>query len=137
MVAKKRKKVKWKININKKKITETFWLSFLFFIIIFLTFSCFNIYEKKRTSEKNLDILNKQIEELKKEKDLLSFTLGETYSDEYLERVAREDLGMQKPGEKIFIIKKEVEEIEEKIIKETSFYDRAMNWFKNAFNLPE
>jgi len=137
MVAKKRRKVKWKINFDKKKVTETFYFLFSALVILFLAFSCFNIYEKKKSSERDLLILNNQMKELEKEKDLLSFTLGETYSDEYLERVAREDLGMQKPGEKIFIIKKEtsIEEIEE--VEEVSFSNKVINWFKDVFNLPE
>ncbi|MCK9626910.1 MAG: septum formation initiator family protein, partial [Bacteroidales bacterium] len=59
---------------------------------------------------------------------------GETYSDEFLERIAREDLGMQKPGETIYIIKKEADEIELEEEKSYNFFERIINWLKS---LPE
>lgn len=136
MVAKKRKKGKWRINFNKKKITNYFFLSFSIVLISFLALSCFNIYQKQKSSEKDMNSLIEEIERLEKERDLLNFTLGETFSDEYLERVAREDLGMQKPGEKIYVIKKDInlEEEKEELLKE-SFFDKIKKWFSNI--LPE
>jgi len=136
MVAKKRKKGKWKINFNRKKVTNYFFLSFSIILISFLALSCFNIYQKQRSSEKDMNSLIEEIERLEKERDLLNFTLGETFSDEYLERVAREDLGMQKPGEKIYVIKKDInlKEEKEELLKE-SFFDKIKKWFSNI--LPE
>jgi len=136
MVAKKRKKGKWKINFNRKKITNYFFLSFFVVLISFLALSCFNIYQKQRSSEKDMNSLIEEIERLEKERDLLNFTLGETFSEEYLERVAREDLGMQKPGEKIYVIKKDInlEEEKEELLEE-SLFDKIKKWFSNI--LPE
>ncbi|MDD3919293.1 MAG: septum formation initiator family protein [Candidatus Pacebacteria bacterium] len=136
MVAKKRKKGKWKINFNRKKVTNYFFLSFSIVLISFLALSCFNIYQKQRSSEKDMNSLIEEIERLEKERDLLNFTLGETFSDEYLERVAREDLGMQKPGEKIYVIKKDInlEEEKEELLEE-SLFDKIKKWFSNI--LPE
>lgn len=136
MVAKKRKKGKWKINFNRKKVTNYFFLSFSIILISFLALSCFNIYQKQRSSEKDMNSLIEEIERLEKERDLLNFTLGETFSDEYLERVAREDLGMQKPGEKIYVIKKDINLEEEKEeLLEDSLFDKIKKWFSNI--LPE
>ena len=136
MVAKKRKKGKWKINFNRKKVTNYFFLSFSIVLISFLALSCFNIYQKQRSSEKDMNSLIEEIERLEKERDLLNFTLGETFSDEYLERVAREDLGMQKPGEKIYVIKKDINLEEEKEeLLEDSLFDKIKKWFSNI--LPE
>lgn len=136
MVAKKRKKGKWKINFNRKKVTNYFFLSFSIVLISFLALSCFNIYQKQRSSEKDMNSLIEEIERLEKERDLLNFTLGETFSEEYLERVAREDLGMQKPGEKIYVIKKDInlEEEKEELLEE-SLFDKIKKWFSNI--LPE
>jgi len=136
MVAKKRKKGKWKINFNRKKVTNYFFLSFSIILISFLALSCFNIYQKQRSSEKDMNSLIEEIERLEKERDLLNFTLGETFSEEYLERVAREDLGMQKPGEKIYVIKKDInlEEEKEELLEE-SLFDKIKKWFSNI--LPE
>lgn len=128
MVAKKRKK------FNFKKVKKIFYFLAISFFVIVLLISCFNIYKKRVTAEKELNILNQEIDELNREKDLLNFTLGETHSDEFLERIAREELGMQKPGETIYIIKKESSEKEQIKEENYSFFERIMNWLKS---LPE
>lgn len=128
MVAKKRKK------FNFKKIKNIFSFLVISFFAIILIISCFNIFQKRLDAEKELEILNKEMDQLTKERDLLNFTLGETYSDEFLERIAREELGMQKPGETIYIIKKETIENESIEKENDSFWERIINWLKS---LPE
>ncbi|MDD2274711.1 MAG: septum formation initiator family protein [Candidatus Pacebacteria bacterium] len=128
MVAKKRKK------FNFKKVKTIFYFLTISFFVIVLLISCFNIYKKRVTAEKELNILNQEIDGLNREKDLLNFTLGETHSDEFLEKIAREELGMQKPGETIYIIKKELSEKEQIKEENYSFFERIMNWLKS---LPE
>jgi cell division protein FtsB len=107
MLAKKGKKVKWGIHFNKKKIAIVFWTIFGFWFIFFLLYSNIKMFQKRTELDKNLETLDSTIESMTKEKDSLSFSLGETDSSDYLERVAREDLGMQKPGEQVVIIKKD------------------------------
>lgn len=85
-------------------------------------------------AQRELSILNKELNELTRENDLLNYTLGETYSDEFLERIAREELGMQKPGETVYIIKKEIDEVEETERENYSFFEKIINWLKS---LPE
>ena len=86
------------------------------------------------TTEKELESINKELENLTRQRDLLNFTLGETYSEEYLERVAREDLSMQKPGETVYIIKKEGFNDDENTVKEYSLFEKIFNWIRG---LPE
>jgi cell division protein FtsB len=129
MVAKKRKK------FNFKKIKDILIFLLISFLIVLLIISCFNIFQKRMATEKELNILNEELNELKKENDILNYTLGETYSDEFLERIAREDLGMQKPGETIYIIKKEADEIELEEEKSYNFFERVTNWLKEI--MPE
>lgn len=107
MLAKKGKKVKWGIHFNKKKIAIVFWTIFGFWFIFFLLYSNIKMFQKRTELDKNLETLDSTVESLTKEKDSLNFSLGETSSSDYLERVAREDLGMQKPGEQVVIIKKD------------------------------
>jgi len=99
--------VKWGIHFNKKKIAIVFWTIFGFWFIFFLLYSNIKMFQKRTELDKNLETLDSTIESMTKEKDSLSFSLGETDSSDYLERVAREDLGMQKPGEQVVIIKKD------------------------------
>ena len=128
MVAKKRKK------FNFKKIKEIFIFLLISFLVVLLIVACFNIFQKRMATEKELNILNEELNQLSKENDLLNYTLGETYSDEFLERIAREELGMQKPGETIYIIKKEIDGVELVEKENYSFFERIINWLKG---LPE
>lgn len=107
MLAKKYKKVKWGFHINKKKIAIVFWSIFGLWFIVFLLYSNIKMFQKRTELDNNLEKLDSTIESLNKDKDSLNFRLGETNSSEYVEKVAREDLGMQKPGEQVVIIKKE------------------------------
>ena len=106
MVAKKGKKVKWGIHINKKKVSIFFWAFFGLWFIGFLLYSNIKIFEKRTDLNKDLKELDATMESLNSEKDSLKYSLGQATSDDYLERVAREDLGMQKSGEQVIVIKK-------------------------------
>jgi len=130
MVAKNRKK----FNLNKKNILKWFYIFLLTMIFIILLISCFNIFQKRIDNEKELEAVNQELDNLIKQRDLLNFTLGETYSEEYLERVAREDLNMQKPGEIVYIIKKESSEMVNEEEKEYNFFEKIINWIQG---LPE
>ncbi|MDD3386737.1 MAG: septum formation initiator family protein [Candidatus Pacebacteria bacterium] len=130
MVAKNRKK----FNLNKKNILKWFYIFLSTTIFIILLISCFNIFQKRIDNEKELEAVNQELDNLIKQRDLLNFTLGETYSEEYLERVAREDLNMQKPGEIVYIIKKESSEMVNEEEKEYNFFEKIINWIQG---LPE
>lgn len=84
---------------------------------------------------RELDSLEESQEELLKQRESLKFSLGEAYSESYLEKVAREDLNFRKPGETIYVIKKEGEVAEEngEIIKEQTLVERIQAFLK-SFN---
>jgi len=139
MLAKKHKKVKWGIHINKKKIAIVFWAFFGFWFVVFLFYSNIKIFQKRTDLNKNLEVINSNVESLIKEKDSLNFRLGETDSEAYLEKVAREDLGMQKPGEQVVIIKKDAGLEKENndnngVLKVIS---GVVDWIKSWFDKPE
>ncbi|MFA5431740.1 MAG: septum formation initiator family protein [Candidatus Paceibacterota bacterium] len=139
MLAKKHKKVKWGIHINKKKVSIVFWAIFGFWFIVFLLYSNVKIFQKRTELDNNLKELDSNVKSLTKDEELLRFRLGETNSDEYLERVAREDLGMQKPGEQIVIIKKDVA-VEKNNTNDNGvlqIISGLVEWMKGWFNKPE
>jgi len=139
MLAKKHKKVKWGIHINKKKVSIIFWAIFVLWFIIFLLYSNIKMFQKRTELDKNLETLDTTVESLTKEKDSLNFRLGETDSSEYLERVAREDLGMQKPGEQVVVIKKDsdVQKIGSDNNGVLQIISGLVDWIKGWFNKPE
>lgn len=135
MLAKKYKKVKWGIHFNKRKISIVFWSIFGFWFVFFLLYSNIKIFQKRTELNKNLETLDSTVESLTKEKDSLNFSLGETNSSEYLEKVAREDLGMQKPGEQVVIIKKDsnVSKNNNSDNNVLQIFTGFVNWIKGLF----
>ncbi|MCK9577998.1 septum formation initiator family protein [bacterium] len=119
MLAKKGKKRKVKKSGKKQFLPKFFGTIFILFAV-YLLYTNVMIYIERSKIESNYKNLSSSVSQLNKEKEALKMQLGETYSDEYLERVAREELGLQKEGERIVVIKKaensndEAEESEEK-----------------------
>lgn len=139
MLAKKHKKVKWGIHFNKKKAAIVFWAIFGIWFIVFLLYSNIKMFQKRTELDKNLETLDASVESLTKEKDALNFSLGETNSPEYLEKVAREDLGMQKAGEQVVIIKKGIDaqksgSSDNGVLQIAS---KLVDWIKGWFSKPE
>lgn len=139
MLAKKQKKVKWGIHFNKKKASIVFWAIFGLWFIVFLLYSNIKMFQKRTELDKNLEQLNSSVESLTKEKDALNFSLGETNSPEYLERVAREDLGMQKKGEQVVIIKKgsDAQKSDSSDNGVLQIASKLVDWIKSWFSKPE
>ncbi len=130
MIAKKNKKVKSIINDWKRKLSI---VGFAFLIIVLLNANI-RIFIEKNKSEKELKKIEDMIEVEVKEKERYDFELGKSSGEEYLEKIAREELGLQKPGEQIVIIKKQ-EEIEQEEEQNKGFMEKVVDWFKGF--LPE
>lgn len=88
--------------MNKRKTSK---LGLFIIIGFFLYFAYVFVDQQKVLYAKDVEMQNIQTkikeeiklnEDLKKQKEMLG-------SDEYIEKVAREKLGMVKPGEKIFV----------------------------------
>ncbi len=107
MIAKKRKKEKSVFQKIAEKVKVLLWIV----LIGFLVYTNVNIFLEIEKGGKDLKKLEATTESLNKEKEKLDFELGNTNSEAYLEKVAREELGLQKPGEQVIVIKKEGEEV--------------------------
>jgi cell division protein FtsL len=133
MIPKRGKKVKSIINDWKKKLV----IIALGFLVIILLNANIKIIGEVRKGNKELNEVEETIDKLTKEKDKLNFELGKSDSSEYLEKVAREDLGLKKPGEQVIVIKKEEETKKESVEENTrfQFFKNIFNWIKEK--LPE
>lgn len=133
MLAKKGKKRKVKKSGTKMLLPKFFGTVFVLFAV-YLLYTNIMIYIERSRINSNYNNLSSTVSQLNKEKETLKMQLGETYSDEYLERVAREELGLQKEGEKIVVIKKtensssEGEKVEE---KKAGPLDELFKWISN------
>ena len=131
MIAKNSKKVKGIISDLKRKVI----LGGLIFLVVFMLYTNIKILEERKRAEKELFKIEEQIKEEEKEKDKYNFQLGKSNTEEYLEKVAREELGLQKPGEQVVIIKKQEEEKRSEQIEDQGFVEKIFNWFREL--LPE
>lgn len=124
MIAKKRKKEKsaWKDFTGKAKV----FLSVAF--VLFLAYTNIRIFVETQKGDKELKKIEAIIEDLNKDNERLNFELGNTDSQAYLEKVAREELGLQKPGEQVIVVKKEGEG--ESAVKE----DERFQFLKDVFS---
>lgn len=126
MLTRKRKKRKG-FNFRRFFYILTFGVVFLF-----LLYSSINLLIKRQAFQKEINALLAEQEALLKKRESLKFSLGETYSETYLEKIAREDLNLKKPGEIIYVIKKEGEPLQETENSEETaetFLDKLKSFF--------
>lgn len=96
---------------------ETFFkkaMIYLFIIIIIVfAFKLFSNMRKVSQMENRLNNLQQQVERQIEENKELKEEIKRVKSPEYVEKVAREELGLVKPGEMLFIPVEEDEQDEE------------------------
>ena len=81
-------------------------IGFIVLIVVLINANSRNI--KKRTQYiSRIDELKQEIEETENRKEELEKSLAQVGSREYLEKIAREQLGMKNPGEEVVVISKE------------------------------
>ena len=131
MIAKKNKKVKSIITNLKRRLA----IAGLVVLFIVLLNANIRILTEKQKAQKELQKVEESIEKTTKEKDNYNFQLGKSDSEEYLEKVAREDLGLQKPGEQVIVIKKQEDSQNSEDSGNTGFMQKIFNWVKGL--LPE
>jgi len=82
-------------------------------VIIFSAWSLWQYYQMSvyvNQQKKEIEIVQQEIEKIKSENRRLERELEGINSQEYIERIAREDYGMIKEGEKVVIFQDEIEE---------------------------
>ena len=127
MIAKRRKK--------KKSFQEIFLsVLFVFFtlaIIGLLAVSNFKIRERRKELLAQIETLEKEIQNAEKKNQELKAGISESQTEDYLEKEAREKLGLKKPGEEVVAIKKiQSEEKQKEQKEEKSLWQKILEFFK-------
>lgn len=105
-------------------------LGILFFAIIgFLAFSNFRINKKKIELQSQADSLKKEIQILEEKKEQLRAGILEGESETFLEKEARDRLGLKKPGEEVVTVLPPKETAEQGVEKEKSFWEKILEIF--------
>jgi len=127
MIAKKQKK--------KKSFQEIFLsVLFVFFtlaIIGLLTVSNLKIRERRKELLSQIETLEKEIQNVEKKNQELKAGISESQTEDYLEKEAREKLGLKKPGEEVVAIKKiQSEEKQKEQKEEKSLWQKILEFLK-------
>ena len=100
----------------------------------FLIFSNFKISQRRAELTSRIEALKKEIQILEEKNQQLQTKISQVKTKDYLEKVAREQFGLQYPGEEVVVITNEKEEKKE--IKEGKNLLNSQNWWqwlKNKF----
>ena len=116
MIAKLRKKRKVQSSQNRSGII-VFGIVFLL-IGGFLVVTNVNIHKRRTLLKERIETLSGKIQELEEKKSVLQEEILGAGSQEYLEKAAREQFNLKKPGEEVVIITWEQGQKEEKKEKE-------------------
>ena len=73
----------------------------IFSVLILLVFADIKIYQKRNKLSAQIDSLKNQVQEIQKKNDELKQGIANSDNTAYIEKVAREELDLQKPGEKV------------------------------------
>jgi len=134
-------------NFNKKQkgeffteelLFKTIGTIFLIAIIVFI-FADIKMYQKKQLLKSQVNLYQKQIDDLMKSNQNLKNEIANADNKDYLEKVAYEQLGQQKPGEKqiIFVLpenKKTTDSAKASGAEAwLGWFSGAWQWIKNKF----
>ncbi|MCD4705458.1 septum formation initiator family protein [bacterium] len=94
---------------KKKNVLSKLFFSKLFFLlsvisILFLVGVFLNGYNENRATNQNLESLKKEIEDLEKDNQEFSRLIEYFNSSSFVEKEAREKLGLKKDGEKVVAV---------------------------------
>lgn len=130
-------------NENREIFNKKFWYKtggIVFVIVILLLVVVdFKIYQKKKELIAQIEAYEEQIEGIKKSSENLKEEIANADSPDYLEEIAYEQLGEQRPGEKqvVFVMPEEKQEHEQ---ESKNFWGNfpawlggAWQWIKNRF----
>ena len=96
--------MKYEKNFWFKLLNSRIFLSVMVLVIIFIGYSIFKEKKEQRAVRQNINSLEVEIAGLENKSLELAEMIKYLRSDEFVEREAREKLGMQKQGEKVVIV---------------------------------
>lgn len=105
-------------------------------VSVLLIIADINIYKNKQRLKAQIANYEKQIAEIKSKNQNLKQGIDQANNNDYIEKVAREELSLQKPGEKVvsFILPpaQQKPEAQKKNVFQ-NFWDSIVNIFKKFF----
>jgi len=107
-------------------------LGIIFVALVFFSYRMVNLIEKERETNRKKELVQEEIDSLKRKEASLSVSISKLETEEGREGVIREKFPVAKQGEKMVTI---IEEEESKLgVNEEKIEHGFWNWFKNIFD---
>ena len=104
---------------RKDFLLNPFVIAIVSAILIFVAFNFWNNLSRINSLEAEIEEMEARIDQAEAENEELKYQLENTADKEYIEQVAREKLGLVKPGEMLLVpIEEQEEETEEETDKD-------------------
>ena len=102
----------------------------LIFILTFLVSGNLKINQRRQTLNLKIETIKNKIQEFYQEEESLKSKISQAETEDYLKKVAREELNLQMIGERVvaFLLLKETQEGEE--TKSQTFWQKLLEKFK-------
>ena len=99
-------------------------------VVVFLLYTNWKIYQKRIELAAKITNLKQEIALLEQRKKELEEKKSQIKSNEYLEEVAREELGLKKPGEEVVVVQEEKPEQKKEIEEKKSWWERIKSFWR-------
>jgi len=120
-----------KVKLIKGKAFSVFLILLVFFIIGFIVITNWRINRRRSELTDRVSLLKEEVQELEERNKELKEKKINSESDNYLEKVARNQLDLKKPGEEVIVVQKEEEQKEEQEGKK-SWWDKFKSiWMRD------
>ena len=124
MITKRRKKGK----PYQIALFSLFFIVLIFILVGFFFYSNWKTYQQRRGLNLRIESLKKDISALQEKKKELEASASQFSQEEYLEKVAREQLNLQKSGEQVVtVLPSEEEKKGEEPKEEKSFWQKVLD----------
>lgn len=128
-------KKKQKSDSPKNTLILILALVFGIIVFIFLIIANIRIYQKKQELTLHLKALEKQTQEIKNSNTKLTEGIQKVTDNDYIEKIAREQLNLQKNDETtaVFLMPKLEEEKVENQTQSQNWFSKIWNWLTSKF----
>src|SRR3989344_4359868 len=118
---------------NQSKILVILGGIFILFIFIVIIIADIKMYEKKEKLNSKIENLKNKIEDIQARNNKLQQGISNVNDQKYIEKVAREELDLQKPGEGVVSFIMPQTQNQENIVKPSNIFQDWMGGLNNSW----
>jgi len=108
-------------------------LGAILIVIVFLVIANVRVYQRKKQLNLQIEGIKSKIEDMKKQNIVLKQEAPNISDQEYIEEIAREELNLQKPGEKVISFVLSEDKPEQNNEEKKGVLDVWLGWLGNTF----